>query len=160
LFTTQTRSAGETLELGKTVGALLTAGDVISLDGDLGAGKTCFTTGVARGLGITGRVTSPTFTLINEYYSGRLPLYHLDVYRLGAPEELEDLGYEEYFYDTGVTMIEWAQKVENYLPPKRLDIIIEKSPEYENGRIFKIIPHGKRYEDLLRELMRRVYSGY
>ncbi|SFR07281.1 tRNA (adenosine(37)-N6)-threonylcarbamoyltransferase complex ATPase subunit type 1 TsaE [Desulfoscipio geothermicus] len=160
MFTTQTRSAGETLELGKTVGALLTAGDVISLDGDLGAGKTCFTTGVARGLGITGRVTSPTFTLINEYYSGRLPLYHLDVYRLGAPEELEDLGYEEYFYDTGVTMIEWAQKVENYLPPKRLDIIIEKSPEYENGRIFKIIPHGKRYEDLLRELMRRVYSGY
>lgn len=160
MFTTQTQSASETFELGKTVGALLAAGDVISLNGDLGAGKTCFTTGVARGLGITGRITSPTFTLINEYYSGRLPLYHLDVYRLDAPEELDDLGFEEYFYDIGVTIIEWAQRVENYLPPERLDIIIEKTPEHENGRILKLFPHGKRYEDLLRELIRRVCSGY
>lgn len=157
MYIIQTHSAYETMKLGKTLSILLQPGDVITLNGDLGAGKTCLATGVARGLDISERVTSPTFTLINEYNDGRLTLYHLDVYRLGTPEELEDLGYEEYFYDSGVTMIEWAQRVEDYLPVARLDINIEKNPNDEDAREIKLIPHGKRYKDLVGELIQIVH---
>ncbi|TYO96193.1 tRNA (adenosine(37)-N6)-threonylcarbamoyltransferase complex ATPase subunit type 1 TsaE [Desulfallas thermosapovorans] len=155
----ETNSAGETVRLGTILGGLLQAGDVITLNGDLGAGKTCFTSGVARGLGINRRVTSPTFTLINEY-NGRLPFYHLDVYRLTSPEELEDLGYEEYFYGSGVTIIEWAEQIERYLPSERLDIFIEKRPANEEGRILKLIPRGIRHNKLVEELMHYVRAGH
>jgi len=155
----KTSSAEETGDLGALLGGLLRSGDVITLNGELGAGKTCFATGVARGLDITDRITSPTFTLINEY-DGRLPLYHLDVYRLTSPEELEDLGYEEYFYSLGVTLIEWAEQVEQYLPAERLDIFIEKQLDDDNFRKLRLIPRGTRYNKLVEELMQHVSAGH
>lgn len=155
----KTLSAAETRNLGALLGGLLQPGDVISLNGDLGAGKTCFAGGVARGLGIDERITSPTFTLINEY-DGRLPLYHLDVYRLESPEELEDLGYEEYFYGTGVTLIEWAEQVEQYLPAERLDIFIEKHSGDDNIRVIRFIARGTRYNKLVEEFMQHDRSRH
>jgi len=155
----KTWSSEETGGLGTTLGGLLQAGDVITLNGELGAGKTCFATGVARGLDIIDRVTSPTFTLINEY-DGRLPLYHLDVYRLTGPEELEDLGFEEYFYGSGVTMVEWAEQVEQYLPAERLDIFIEKQRGNDDLRILRIVPQGTRYNKLVEEFMQHVCAGH
>ncbi len=155
----KTLSAAETGGLGSILGGLLQAGDVITLNGELGSGKTCFAAGVAKGLGIIERVTSPTFNLINEY-DGKLPLYHLDVYRLASPEELEDLGFEEYFYGSGITMVEWAELVEQYLPAERLDIFIEKQQGDDNLRILRIIPRGVRYNKLVEELMQRVCAGH
>ncbi|PKM82821.1 MAG: tRNA (adenosine(37)-N6)-threonylcarbamoyltransferase complex ATPase subunit type 1 TsaE, partial [Firmicutes bacterium HGW-Firmicutes-13] len=116
-----TKSPEETLKLGTILGTLLQKGDVIGLFGELGTGKTVFTRGIARGLKVEDYVTSPTFTLINEY-SGSLPLFHFDVYRLDDPEELLELGYEEYFYGEGITVIEWAEKIEDYLPPGYLAV--------------------------------------
>jgi len=155
----KTSSPEETGDFGALLGDLLRSGDVITLNGELGAGKTCFATGVARGLDINDRITSPTFTLINEY-DGRLPLYHLDVYRLASPEELEDLGYEEYFYSSGVTLIEWAEQVEQYLPAERLEIFIEKQLDDDSHRKLRLIPRGTRYNKLVEELMRHVSAGH
>jgi tRNA threonylcarbamoyladenosine biosynthesis protein TsaE len=153
-----TQSAGETERLGEVIGGLLQPGDVVALNGDLGAGKTCLARGVARGLGVRDRVTSPTFTLINEY-NGMIPLYHMDMYRLGSPEELEDLGYEEYFFGPGATLLEWAGQVEQYLPRRRLDIFITKLPDDEEKRKFELVPHGERFEQMVKELTRRVRAG-
>ena len=102
---------------------------VVCLDGDLGVGKTVFTQGFARGLGIEEPVSSPTFTIVQEYEEGRLPFYHFDVYRIGDPEEMEEIGYEDYFYGNGVCFIEWAGLIRELLPEKRTEIIIEKDPE-------------------------------
>jgi tRNA threonylcarbamoyladenosine biosynthesis protein TsaE len=104
------------------------AGQVYCLSGDLGVGKTVFTKGFAKGLDITEHVTSPTFTIINEY-EGRLPLYHFDVYRISCEEEMEDTGYEDYFYGEGVTLIEWANLIEEILPEHYIEIKIEKDLE-------------------------------
>jgi len=119
-------SPGETLEVGRIVGEHLTGGQVVALTGELGSGKTCLTQGIARGLGISKKqyVTSPTFTLINEY-PGMIPLYHMDLYRLSGPGDLEDMGYEEYFYGNGVVVIEWAEKVADILPPEALFVHLE-----------------------------------
>lgn len=155
MYTIVTRSADETFRLGETLGSMLRPGDTIALNGDLGAGKTCLAGGVGRALGIAGRVKSPSFALINEY-EGEIPLYHMDVYRLESPAEVEDLGYEEYFYGAGVTLVEWAERIKSYLPEQRLNISIEKDPENENTRIFKLVPRGNRYEQLAGELMTRV----
>ena len=155
MYTIVTRSADETFRLGETLGSMLRPGDTIALNGDLGAGKTCLAGGVGRALGIVGRVKSPSFALINEY-EGEIPLYHMDVYRLESPAEVEDLGYEEYFYGAGVTLVEWAERIKSYLPEQRLNISIEKDPENENTRIFKLVPRGNRYEQLAGELMTRV----
>jgi len=110
-------SAEDTLRLGEILGRCLAPGDVVALVGELGSGKTCITQGIARGLGVSPNdpVTSPTFTLINEY-PGDVTLYHLDIYRLSGPVDLEDLGYEEYFYGDGVVVVEWAEKIESLLP--------------------------------------------
>ncbi|KJS15349.1 MAG: hypothetical protein VR69_13760 [Peptococcaceae bacterium BRH_c4b] len=143
-------SPEKTHELGRVLGGLLSAGDVICLNGDLGAGKTRFAQGVAMGLGIRENVTSPTFTLINEY-SGRLPFYHMDVYRLGGPGDMADLGYEEYFYGPGVTLMEWAGLVEELLPRERLDIYIV-ADDGENQRKIQLLPRGERYEKLAWEM--------
>jgi len=137
---------------------LLKPGDIITLNGELGAGKTCLAKGIARGMGIAGHVTSPTFTLINEY-AGKIPLFHLDVYRLGSPDELEDLGYEEYFYGSGVTLIEWAGLVEEYLPLDRLDIFINKPEEKDGCRQMQFVPNGIRYQQLVKELKQLVCAG-
>ena len=107
----------DTFALGRSLGEGAKAGEVYCLDGDLGAGKTVFTQGFAAGLGITEPVNSPTFTILQVYDEGRLPLYHFDVYRIGDVEEMDEIGYEEYFYGEGVCLIEWASLIEEILPP-------------------------------------------
>ncbi len=116
-------SEAETEALGEALAGRLTAGDVIAFSGDLGAGKTAFTRGLARGLGVTERVTSPTFTIVNEYLGGRLPLFHFDLYRLGSAEELFDIGWEDYLDRGGVCAVEWSENGEGVLEdPIRVDI--------------------------------------
>lgn len=110
-----TYSPEATAEAGRALAGRLRPGDVVGLYGDLGAGKTCFVTGLAAGLGCLHAVSSPTFTLVNEY-PGPVPLYHFDLYRLDSPAELEDIGCDEYFYDQGVSVIEWAEKAGGLLP--------------------------------------------
>lgn len=146
------RSPGETRGLGEKLGTFLQGGEVIALWGDLGSGKTLFVQGTARGLGVEDYVTSPTFILINQY-QGRVPLYHFDVYRLEEPEELLELGHEEYFYGEGVTLIEWAGKIEGYLPEEYLKIILEPvSPGDTEQRVITFHSRGSRYHRLLEKL--------
>lgn len=140
----ETTTPAETQRLAKALAALLTEGDIISLTGDLGAGKTCFVKGLAAGFGIDISITSPTFNLIKEY-RGRMPLYHFDVFRLNGPEDLFDLGYEDYFYGTGVTVIEWGDKVARLLPPDHLEIEFHRLAE-ENDRRLIIRPHGVSWD--------------
>jgi len=159
----KTDSADETFFLGERLAALVEPGDVFAVSGELGAGKTVLARGLARGLGVAGPVKSPTFTLINEY-AGRLPFYHLDVYRLSGPLEMADLGGEEYFYGSGVTLVEWAERVAEILPPERLEIRMEIVPGEENARKITLLPRGERYRRLveelsLRELSRLVRAG-
>ncbi len=120
-WTVITDAPEETMALAERLGQLVQAGDVITLEGDLGAGKTSFTKGLAKGVGIKRVVNSPTFTIIKEY-KGRIPLYHMDVYRV--EDEAEELGLEEYFYGDGVTVIEWASMIESQLPEDRLNIAL------------------------------------
>ena len=121
-----TKSAEETYELGRKIGEAAYPSSVYTLTGDLGVGKTVFTQGFAAGLGITEPVDSPTFTIIKEYDDGRLPLYHFDVYRIGDVSEMDELGYEDYFYGDGVTLIEWANLIEEIIPKDAIEIIISK----------------------------------
>lgn len=121
----------DTFALGQKIGELVKPGTVISLVGDLGVGKTVFTQGLAKGLGITEPVNSPTFTIVQVYDGGRLPFYHFDVYRIGDVEEMEEIGYEDYFYGEGVTLIEWSNLIEEILPKQRTEIVIEK--DLSNG---------------------------
>jgi tRNA threonylcarbamoyladenosine biosynthesis protein TsaE len=155
-YTVETNSRKETQELAYKLGVLLNDPLVIIMRGDLGAGKTTFTQGLAKGLDITQNVNSPTFTIFKIYY-GRLPLYHMDVYRLKQPEEMYDLGYEEYFYGEGVTVVEWAQIIEPLLPDEYLGMEISVVPE---GRELSFVPHGDRYERLIEELTGCDYSKY
>lgn len=141
----------EVEKLGEKLGSLLEKKDIICLNGDLGAGKTTFTQAIGKGLGVKAYITSPTFTIINEY-EGRLPLYHFDIYRLNDEEELDLLGAEDYFYSDGVCVIEWAENAENILPKERLDIWIKIVNE--NKREFKFVPHGDRYVKLVEELLK------
>jgi len=122
-------SARETLEIGRKMGEQAQPGTVYTLIGDLGVGKTVFTQGFARGLGITEPISSPTFTIIQEYEEGRLPFYHFDVYRIGDVEEMEEIGYEDYFYGNGVCLIEWANLIPEILPDKITRVTIEKDLE-------------------------------
>ncbi|MBQ1598962.1 MAG: tRNA (adenosine(37)-N6)-threonylcarbamoyltransferase complex ATPase subunit type 1 TsaE [Lachnospiraceae bacterium] len=125
----ETNSEKETRELGFRLAREARPGNVYTLTGDLGVGKTVFTKGFAEGLGITEPVSSPTFTIVQQYDSGRLPFYHFDVYRIGDVEEMDEVGYEDCFYGEGVTMIEWAQLVQEILPSHRIKILIEKDLE-------------------------------
>lgn len=125
----ETFSPEETAELGKKLGREAVPGDVYTLIGDLGVGKTVFTQGIAAGLNIEEPVNSPTFTIVQVYENGRIPFYHFDVYRIGDIEEMDEIGYEDYFYGEGLSMIEWANLIEEILPEKRKDIIIEKDLE-------------------------------
>ena len=122
----ETRSPEETFELGKKIGEAAKPGQVYTLNGDLGVGKTVFTQGVAAGLGITESVSSPTFTIVQVYEEGRLPFYHFDVYRIGDIEEMEEIGYDDYFFGEGICLIEWAELIRDILPEKRIEITIEK----------------------------------
>ncbi|MCR4955739.1 MAG: tRNA (adenosine(37)-N6)-threonylcarbamoyltransferase complex ATPase subunit type 1 TsaE [Lachnospiraceae bacterium] len=125
----ETNSWEETFELGKKLGLEAQKGDVFTLVGDLGVGKTVFTQGVAKGLGIEEPVNSPTFTIVQEYNEGRIPFYHFDVYRIGDVEEMFEVGYEDYVYGDGLSMIEWSNLITEILPPKRKEILIEKDLE-------------------------------
>ena len=124
---TETRSPEETYELGKKIGQQARPGQVYTLTGDLGVGKTVFTQGVAAGLGITEPVSSPTCTIVQIYEEGRLPFYHFDVYRIGDIEEMEEIGYDDYFFGEGICLIEWAELIEEILPKDRISITIEKN---------------------------------
>ena len=122
-------SPEETLELGKKMGQNAKPGEVYTLVGDLGVGKTVFTQGIALGLEIEESICSPTFTIVQVYEEGRMPFYHFDVYRIGDIEEMDEIGYEDYFYGEGLCMIEWANLIEEILPSTRKEITIEKDLE-------------------------------
>ena len=126
-------SEQETEALGASLAQRLGPGDVVAYRGDLGAGKTAFTRGLARGLGCTGRVTSPTFTIVNEY-EGQLPLFHFDLYRLGDEEELWDIGWEDYLGRGGVCAVEWSENFPSALPPDSVTVTIRRCPENEDWR--------------------------
>ena len=140
----QTHSPEETEAVGRKLAAQLRPGDVLAYYGDLGAGKTAFTRGLAAGLGVTEPVPSPTYTIVNEYLSGRLPLFHFDMYRLGSADELFDIGWEDYLARGGVCAVEWSENVEDALRDA-IHITIEKDPlEPDTRRI--TIEGGSRFE--------------
>jgi len=124
-------SEKETERIGEAIGQAAEAGTVVALIGDLGTGKTTLTKSIAKGLGVTETVTSPTFNIIREYKSGRIPLYHFDVYRIGDPDEMFELGYEEYFYGDGICVVEWADIIEELLPEDAVIIRIERGADEE-----------------------------
>lgn len=142
-----------TQELGQKLGRLVSAGDIILLDGDLGAGKTTFTKGIATGLGITRNIKSPTFTIIREYQTGRLPLYHMDLYRLedGGGDEL---GLDEYFNGNGVCVIEWSQFIANELPSNYLKLSFQRDDANLDStkRSLTVTAYGQHYKELLEQL--------
>lgn len=125
----ETNSPEDTFALGRQIGEQAKAGEVYTLIGDLGVGKTVFTQGLAAGLGIREAVNSPTFTIVQVYEDGRLPFYHFDVYRIGDVEEMDEVGYEDYIYGEGVSLIEWANLITEILPEHYRHITIEKNPE-------------------------------
>ena len=133
----ETHSAEETFALGQRIGREALPGQVYTLIGDLGVGKTVFTQGVADGLGITEPVNSPTFTIVQEYHTGRMPFYHFDVYRIGCVEEMDEIGFDDYVYGEGLTMIEWANLIEEILPDHFWQIMIEK--DLEKGFDYRMI---------------------
>lgn len=141
------KDPNQTLEFAKRLAQMLQQGDVIALEGDLGAGKTTFTKGLAEGLGIKRTVNSPTFAIIKEY-QGRLPLYHMDVYRVA--DEFEDLGFDEYFEGIGVTVVEWAHLIGEQLPGTLLTIYLYH--QSEQARKIVLRPAGTRYEELCKEI--------
>lgn len=143
-FKIKSCSVEETISLAKKLGSTITKGTTICLTGDLGTGKTHFAKGVAEGLGITSSITSPTFTIVNEYHTGRLPLYHFDVYRVHDANEILQVGFEEYIYGEGITLIEWADLIESILPDEFLQVKIEKN-QTENERIITFNSVGKDY---------------
>jgi tRNA threonylcarbamoyladenosine biosynthesis protein TsaE len=146
----QTRSTSETIRIGKRIGRLLKAGDVVALVGELGAGKTQFIKGLAAGVGIGNPtyISSPSFTLINEY-PGKIPFYHVDLFRLKREKEAEELALEDYFQGGGITAIEWADKIPSFLPKEMFSIHIAYTGK--NTRSIEMIGKGKRYEELLKE---------
>jgi len=148
----QTKSTSDTIRIGKKVGSLLLPGDVLALVGELGTGKTQFIKGLAGGVGIgkPAYISSPSFTLINEY-KGKIPFYHIDLFRLRAEKEAEVLGLEEYFQSGGITAIEWADRIPSILPREMLWIYISYTGE--NTRSLEIIGKGKRFEDLINRLI-------
>ena len=132
-----TNSPGETEKLGEALAQRLRPGDVVAFRGGLGMGKTAFTRGLARGLGCTGRVTSPTFTIVNEY-RGNIPLFHFDMYRLESSDALFDIGWEDYLERGGVCAVEWSENVADAMPEGTVYVTIERAPEGENARIITI----------------------
>ncbi len=144
-------SVKDTLKLGASFARHLKPGDIICLEGELGAGKTTLTKGIAAGLGVSkAKVTSSSFVLIRQHLEGRLALFHFDLYRLKEPGDIASLGYEEYFYGEGVSVIEWAKKLECLMPKERL--MVELFYGRGNKRIIEISGEGARYKELLKEI--------
>ena len=156
MFTLQAKNEEETMAIAAQLAQLLEPKDVILLEGDLGAGKTTFTKGLAKGLGIETVIKSPTYTLIREYTKRRLPLYHMDVNRL---EDVggDDLGFEEYLYGNGVSVIEWAKFIEEELPAAYLTIRLVPTGEFFENREITFIPTGDRYKSLV-ETLREIFK--
>lgn len=146
-YTIKTNSVEETQEIARKIGKWVSSGMILTLEGDLGAGKTTFTKGFAKGLDITRNVNSPTFNIIKEY-QGRIPLYHMDVYRLEGGSD--DIGLDDYLFGNGVCVVEWASLIEDLLPEERLDIKIYR--EGENQRRIELTPIGKIYESIRKVL--------
>jgi tRNA threonylcarbamoyladenosine biosynthesis protein TsaE len=136
----------DTIELAQNIESEKFPNMVICLNGDLGVGKTVFTKGFAHALEVEEDITSPTFNIIKEYYSGQMPLFHVDAYRIEG--NIEELGLEEYYHKKGIVIIEWSDLIEEYLPKKRLDIKIKLSETEEDTRIIYITPYGEKYEEL------------
>lgn len=143
-MTIETKSAQETHDIAKKIGESLCPRAVFTLVGDLGVGKTVFSQGLAEGLGITEPITSPTFTIVQVYEEGRLPFYHFDVYRIGDIEEMDEIGYEDYVYGNGVTLIEWANLIYDILPEQYTEISIEK--DVEKGFDYRKITIEERHK--------------
>jgi tRNA threonylcarbamoyladenosine biosynthesis protein TsaE len=146
----------DTKRFGRILGALLQSGDTLALVGDLGAGKTTLTQAIARGMGITAPVTSPTFTLVHEY-PGPLPLFHFDTYRFDSPDDIADIGFDEYFERGGVVIIEWADRIAPLLPAERLTLCLSRCEDtprnrHEENRILTISASGARHQMLLEQL--------
>lgn len=133
----ETNSPEETFAAGRKLGMTAKPGEIYTLSGDLGVGKTVFTQGLAAGLGITEHVNSPTFTIVQVYESGRLPFYHFDVYRIGEVDEMEEIGYEDYFYGNGLCIVEWAERIRELIPPQARQITIAKN--LEKGFAYRMI---------------------
>ncbi|GAA4724830.1 tRNA (adenosine(37)-N6)-threonylcarbamoyltransferase complex ATPase subunit type 1 TsaE [Brevibacillus fulvus] len=148
------KNEAETRDFAQRLAAYLRPGDFISLEGNLGAGKTTFTQGLAKGLGVQAVVNSPTFTIIKEY-DGRLPLYHMDVYRV--EDDSDSLGLDEYFYGEGVCVVEWASLIEDLLPAERLTVILDVQSPAE--RLCRLVPLGERYIQLCEELDLNARTG-
>ncbi|WP_338630812.1 tRNA (adenosine(37)-N6)-threonylcarbamoyltransferase complex ATPase subunit type 1 TsaE [Clostridium baratii] len=143
----EVNSISETTNIGKALGKLLNAGDIICLTGDLGTGKTHITKGIAKGLNITDNITSPTFNIVNEYDSGRLKLNHFDVYRVSDPDEIYAIGFDDYIFSDAVSIIEWANYIEEILPNDFLHIYIQKDlSKGENYRKITLTPYGEKYQ--------------
>jgi len=152
MFSVITSDQEQTWRIGEILGARLDAGDTVCLYGDLGAGKTSFSYGIAQGLDVeTEYITSPTFTFVNEY-KGRVPFYHIDLYRLKDAEELENIGFEQYLDTDGVTVIEWAERAEDELPQECLSIYLSYIDEH--SREIGFLAEGERYEKILDDLRR------
>ena len=133
-----TNSPEETEKIGAAIGKIIPAGTVLAYRGDLGAGKTAFTRGLARGLGFTEAVTSPTYTIVNEYLGGRLPLFHFDMYRLSSADDLFDIGWEDYLDRGGVCAVEWSEQTEDALPSNAIRVTIARCPEADTWRTITI----------------------
>ena len=156
MFSVITSSPEQTWRIGEILGAVLGAGDTVCLYGDLGSGKTNLAYGIARGLDVREQyITSPTFTFVNEY-DGRIPLYHIDLYRLNDPGELENIGFDEYIDSDGVTVIEWAEKAEEELPVECLSVYLSIIDEH--SREIGFLAEGERYEKLLDALSKDLKS--
>lgn len=153
-------SPADTGKLARELAAGLAPGSVVALEGDLGAGKTTFAQAFAAGLGVQGTVNSPTFTLIKEYEGEKCPFYHMDVYRLSL-EEAEELGLDEYFGGDGISLVEWASRIGELLPPERLEMVLQRPvPDPsgtwdENRRIVRLMPHGESYVAMCEQLVKR-----
>ena len=147
-YTFFSNSEEETLNFGKKLGSYLRKGDIITLTGELGAGKTKFTEGILSYFNLENEISSPTFTIVNEYINENINIYHFDVYRLSDSSEFYEIGGEEYF-DKGICIIEWAELIEDALPSEYLKVSIIKDNLNENRRIINLEPFGKRFENLV-----------
>jgi tRNA threonylcarbamoyladenosine biosynthesis protein TsaE len=154
--TFHTASPDESRALGRALGERLSRGSLVALTGELGSGKTVVVQGVARGLGFGGYVQSPSFVVISEY-EGRLPIYHVDLYRISDPASLIELGYREVFWTDGVTLVEWADRAPDFLPEKRLDLAIEFAGR--SARVLSAVAHGEEASRVVRSLAGKWSGG-
>lgn len=153
------KSPEETIKIAMQLSKYILPGSIICLSGDLGAGKTAFTQGLGKGLGITDHITSPSYTIINEYYTASMPLYHFDVYRLESPDEIFELACDEYFFGEGVTIIEWAEKIKEVLPKEKLWITI-KYGKKPNERVISMNAYGNKNKAILKEMRTYENTGH